>query len=373
MSDNGGPSLCWQSATTQTSAVYTGLDGHTYGFYSVATDNVDNVQPTPAAPRPRRKWMPRLPTSGVRRCRLQPRQFHRAVVRPGHLGGSGLASYDVYVSDNGGSFTLWQPATTATSATFTGVDGHSYGFYSIALDNAGNSQATPGRAQANTFVSIADRLALHPPVQAVAGGKSTITVDAVDATGVTDPYFSGLASVVLLTGPTGGRVVGTLTAPIVNGVATFTVTPSVAGTYTLLAASSTDLLAGTGTLTVVPAPTLKITLSPTSAASGTTFTATIQALLKGKPDTAYAGSVTLTSSDPQSMPVTGTFQAGGNATITLPIVLRTFGKQTVTVADASLPRDRGPPPPPSVDQHSPSITSSSPECRPPPSSVPVTP
>jgi hypothetical protein len=40
----------WLVNTTQTQAIYTGQGGHTYGFYSVATDNVGNLQPTPAGP-----------------------------------------------------------------------------------------------------------------------------------------------------------------------------------------------------------------------------------------------------------------------------------------------------------------------------------
>src|SRR6185437_2162180 len=37
----------WQTATTSTTASYSGASGHTYGFYSVATDKVGNVQSTP--------------------------------------------------------------------------------------------------------------------------------------------------------------------------------------------------------------------------------------------------------------------------------------------------------------------------------------
>src|SRR5207302_9117545 len=66
--------------------------------------------------------------------------------------GSGIAGYDVYVSDNGGAFTLWQRDTTDTSDTFTGVDGHTYGFYSVAIDQVGNVQPTPSGAQATTTV-----------------------------------------------------------------------------------------------------------------------------------------------------------------------------------------------------------------------------
>ena len=56
-------------------------------------------------------------------------------------GGSGIASYNIYVSDDGGAFRLWLTNTVTTSATFTGQDGHTYGFYSVATDNAGNEEA----------------------------------------------------------------------------------------------------------------------------------------------------------------------------------------------------------------------------------------
>ena len=61
-------------------------------------------------------------------------------------GGSGVASYNVYVSDNSGAFTLWQSATTQTSATFTGIISDTYGFSSVATDNVGNMQPTPTAA-----------------------------------------------------------------------------------------------------------------------------------------------------------------------------------------------------------------------------------
>jgi RHS repeat-associated protein len=57
--------------------------------------------------------------------------------------GSGLASYTVYVSDNGGNFTPWLTNTSNTSATYTGQEGHTYRFYTAATDNAGNTEAIP--------------------------------------------------------------------------------------------------------------------------------------------------------------------------------------------------------------------------------------
>src|SRR5207244_3810655 len=45
-------------------------------------------------------------------------------------------------------------ATTATSATFNGVNNHTYSFYSVATDNVGNRQPTPASAQVSTRVVI---------------------------------------------------------------------------------------------------------------------------------------------------------------------------------------------------------------------------
>ena len=70
-------------------------------------------------------------------------------------GGSGIASYDVYDSVNGGAYTLWQSDTTATSAVFTGQVGDSYAFYSVAASNVGAVQSTPAAAQATTTVNPA--------------------------------------------------------------------------------------------------------------------------------------------------------------------------------------------------------------------------
>jgi hypothetical protein len=63
--------------------------------------------------------------------------------------GSGVASFDIFVSDNGGPFTLWLDDTTATSAVFPAQEGHTYAFYSVAKDNVGHVERTPAAAQAS--------------------------------------------------------------------------------------------------------------------------------------------------------------------------------------------------------------------------------
>src|SRR5262249_28294927 len=94
------------------------------------------------------------------------------------------ATYDVYVSDNGGKFTQLLKGTTKTTAVFTGKNGHKYGFYSVATDKAGNRQATPTKAQASTTIKLAHAAALgggHKPVALIAstqsGGRFEAEVD----------------------------------------------------------------------------------------------------------------------------------------------------------------------------------------------------
>jgi uncharacterized protein YkwD len=81
-------------------------------------------------------------------------------------GGSGIARYTIYVSDNGGPFTPFLTGTAQSSATFTGTVGHSYGFYSVATDNVGNVQPTP-TAQATTKAVAVEYVVSEFPGQGV--------------------------------------------------------------------------------------------------------------------------------------------------------------------------------------------------------------
>ena len=64
--------------------------------------------------------------------------------------GSGVASYDIYVSDNGGPFVLWRNDTTRTKALFQGEDQHTYAFFSVATDHVGHSEPMKDAAEAGT-------------------------------------------------------------------------------------------------------------------------------------------------------------------------------------------------------------------------------
>ncbi len=68
--------------------------------------------------------------------------------------GSGIGTYDVYVSEDGKPFALWLNQTTASSGVYHGVNGRSYAFFSVATDKVGNSESPAGTAQATTKLSI---------------------------------------------------------------------------------------------------------------------------------------------------------------------------------------------------------------------------
>ena len=108
--------------------------------------------------------------------------------------GSGVQDFTVYASDNGSPFTPWQTNTAAKQATFFGQWGHTYAFYSIARDLAGNVEAGKTVAETTTRV-IVDTTppVILPQLSGVLGNngwyRSSVTIN----WSVTDPE-SGISS-----------------------------------------------------------------------------------------------------------------------------------------------------------------------------------
>ena len=102
-------------------------------------------------------------------------------------------TFDIFVSDNGGPFTVFQAATTATSATFQGVTGHTYGFFSIAADAVGNREPMKTMPEITVKVDDPTPPAVIPQVIGTVANngwyRNTVEVD----WGVSDPE-SGIAS-----------------------------------------------------------------------------------------------------------------------------------------------------------------------------------
>jgi hypothetical protein len=98
-------------------------------------------------------------------------------------GGSGIATFDVFVQTDGGTFTPFLTGTTAVSATFNGAVGHTYGFYSVATDNVGHRQATPASAQASTTVVMSSQLIVSSNADSGPGTLRQALLDANAAPG----------------------------------------------------------------------------------------------------------------------------------------------------------------------------------------------
>ena len=64
--------------------------------------------------------------------------------------GSGIASYTIFVSENGGPFRVWL-TSASTEGSFTATQGSSYEFYSSAMDRVGNAEIEPRSGEQAAF------------------------------------------------------------------------------------------------------------------------------------------------------------------------------------------------------------------------------
>jgi hypothetical protein len=240
--------------------------------------------------------------------------------------GAGIKSYAIFVSDNNGDFTPWQTAVTTTTASYTGAAGHTYGFYSIATDGAGNVEAGKVKADTTTVVSslAATTTTLAVSGTPTVGSTLTLTATVAPATGSGTPtgqitFMDGLSTVIGTAALSSGKATLTTSTLALGG---HTVTAVYGGDSTY--ASSTS--SGT-TITVTPVPPdFSISLSSTSAtisgnggsATSTVslapaggFSATVALSCSGLP----AARTTCTFS-PASLTASGTTAATSTLTIT---------------------------------------------------------
>ncbi len=127
----------------------TALADGSYEARAIATDNVGNVATSSAVSFGIDTV---LPSSSVQMLpAFSPASFTLNWSGSDNGGGNQIAYFDVYSSDNGGTFTKWLSQTTATTAIFSNtIPGHTYAFYTIATDKAGNVELTPTQAEAIT-------------------------------------------------------------------------------------------------------------------------------------------------------------------------------------------------------------------------------
>jgi len=261
--------------------------------------------------------------------------------------GSGVNNYSIYVSDNGGAFTLWQSAVTTTSASYTGTLGHSYGFYSIATDNVGNVQASKTSADTATTVEsssfgLSNGGNINVEASATTGNTSTVTV--TPANGFTGVVNLTCAVTTTPANPTSPATCGVTNSVTITGAAAQTATLTVSTTSTTTAGAYAVTVTGMSgaitqtttvnvTVTAYIPPTFAltnsgaITISSPGATTGNTTTISVM------PSGGFTGNVSLTAavtSSPLGAMDPPTFSFG--ATTPVSITGASAGTGTLTVS-----------------------------------------
>lgn len=177
VSDNGG-AFSLLTNTTQTSTPFNGINGHTYGFYTVAIDTAGRRETKPAAAEATTRVDAVAPTSSVNPLPGTSSSLNFRVSWSGQdeVGGSGIDTFDIFYSDNGGPLLPFVLRIGADAkADFPGQPGHTYALYSVATDRAGNRQATPTTTQAITTTPLASTNVSAVSGRASLGGAATLT------------------------------------------------------------------------------------------------------------------------------------------------------------------------------------------------------
>jgi subtilase family serine protease len=205
--------------------------------------------------------------------------------------GSAIATYSVFVSDDGGPFTTFVSSTTATSAVFSGKVGHTYAFYTLATDNTGNQQAPSSAVTVTT--SVADPVTsttAAAKVSATEGVPVSATLATFTAADPTGPVSGFVTSINWGDGTS--ATPGTVTAG--GGIYT------ISGTHAFADEAASDNLtivitdtAGTKTTVTNTANVADATL----AATGATLTGTEGATASGLVATFSDANTAATASD----------------------------------------------------------------------------
>ena len=219
-------------------------------------------------------------------------------------------------------------STTASTASVTGT------LNASALAASANVTFAPGPT--TNFVASA-------PATATAGSGISVSVTAKDAFGNTTPAYT---STVNLTStdpqaPTPGSHAFTVGDA---GVYSFPVTLKTSGLRTVTASDGSST-GTTGAIAVSPAATTVLAVTaPATATAGTPISVTVTAQdTYGNTETGYLGTLSLTSTDPQSAALgSHAFVAGDAGSYVFSATLKTAGSQTVSAGDGALTGSAGP-------------------------------
>jgi streptogramin lyase len=237
---------------------------------------------------------------------------------------------------------------TATSEPYgitPGPDGNLWFVESYANQIGRISSGWPnGSATVNVVAAAADHYVVstdadHPDV---AGTAFDVTVTATDPYGNTDTSYQGTVTF-SSADPYGASLPADYTFQSSDqGQVTFSGVTALytAGTWDVTNTDTQSGITGAAFVNVQAAPAVALQIvAPASAASGVAFDVTVIAQDPyGNTDTNYAGTVTISTSDPDPgvvLPPDYTFQASDAGMVTFPggVTLITLGDQTLTATD----------------------------------------
>ena len=234
------------------------------------------------------------------------------------VGGSGIGSFDIFVSTDGGVFTPWLRRTTETSATYIGQFSHAYRFYSVARDNVGHEELAPATFDTETSVVP---LAHTPSVTDATTDEDTqsnsglvISRNAADGSEVTHLKITNITGGTLFLNDGTTVVTADSFVLFADGLAGLKFTPSqdsvAAGHFTVQASTSnTDAGLGgdtvTATITVNPindAPTVANAIADQDAVRDVLFSFQFAADTFNDVDAGDSLTLTATKADGSALP-----------------------------------------------------------------------
>ena len=312
---------------------YTATAGDgSYGFYTVATDNAGNAQATPSTPQTT-TLLDTTPPSSTASSPTATNQttFTVSYTAADNTGGSGLAQVALYAKAPGQTGYTKVATNTggATSGSFSyaaGAGHGTYSFYTIATDQAGNTQTTPAGAQTTTLLDTT------PPTSTASSPSTSSTTNfTVSYTAADNSGGSGLAQVALYAktpGQTAYTKVATNTSGSGTGSFSYTATAG-NGTYsfyTIATDQSGNVQAtpsSAQTTTNVENATTTTIAAPTSDATSTAIAPSSIAAKLSSATSGATGTITFTVFGPQASAPTkctsgghavGTATVGGSGT-----------------------------------------------------------
>ncbi len=225
-------------------------------------------------------------------------------------GAAGSWSYNVYTSHTAGSWTVSALVSTVT----------------------GTASLTVNAAAAASFVVSGF------PSPTVAGVAHSVMVTAKDVYGNMATGYSGTVAIT----SSDGKAVLPVSAGLIDGVGSFTVTLETAGSQSINATDTvTNSITGYLAVTVNPnsGTRLVVTSSGGTQTAGVPFTILVRAVnAYGNTATSYVGTVVFTTSDlgfGVSLPGSYTFTAENAGEVSFSAVLVTAGSQSIRATDAS--------------------------------------